>query len=663
MSWELALGWSFQEAVARLAPARQAAVQETLLKLQKGNASVHVHALESLPFVGIAVTRDAMRIVATRDADTLLLLHVDTHDDAYEWARRHRALRIGRVIRVVRTEEASVLAPVEAGTTAPGPLASLPDKVFRRFGLDPAAARGFRAIPDEDALLGLAALVAPPLGEALLGLAADPDEEPALLAAFEASASAPPVSLSEAVRDPVNAAGIWVPPPGEEALSAALRGDLASWRVFLHPSQLRLVRMRANGPVKVTGGPGTGKTVVAMHRARWLAEAGGAVLITAFSRALVDAITPSLTSLCADDPAILARIDVRTTLDVSREVLRRAGRPSAFLDGEVVDACWEDAMARDTLDLPLTFYRTERDGVLARNGAWTEEDYLRARRRDSGRPLDRARRRAVWPVLAGFEDALAARGGGDATALARRATDALDAGATSPWSAVVCDEVQDSGPAELRLFAALTKGSANGLFLCGDGHQRLFRTPVSLASCGIDVVGRSRRLRLNYRTTEGIRRAAVALVAGQPIDTEESGAMEGYRSVRAGPPPVERTFTTPAEEAAWIAEEAAHGLLVLARTRSYLDQLRALLAARGIDARLLSDDEDLGAISGVVLCTLHRSKGLEAPRVILAGMQLVPARWPGEAEGDREAWAHRERSLLYVGTTRARDWCGWSRVV
>jgi superfamily I DNA/RNA helicase len=133
--------------------------------------------------------------------------------------------------------------------------------------------------------------------------------------------------------------------------------------------------------------------------------------------------------------------------------------------------------------------------------------------------------------------------------------------------------------------------------------------------------------------------------------------------VRAGPPPVERTFTTPAEEAAWIAEEAAHGLLVLARTRSYLDQLRALLAARGIDARLLSDDEDLGAISGVVLCTLHRSKGLEAPRVILAGMQLVPARWPGEAEGDREAWAHRERSLLYVGTTRARDWCGWSRVV
>jgi superfamily I DNA/RNA helicase len=250
----------------------------------------------------------------------------------------------------------------------------------------------------------------------------------------------------------------------------------------------------------------------------------------------------------------------------------------------------------------------------------------------------------------------------------------------SPYSAIVCDEAQDLGAADLRLLAALSRDTATGtirpnaLTLCGDAYQRLYRAPVPLSACGIDVRGRAKNLKLNYRTTEAIRSAAVRLLSGTPEDADATDAstLEGYRALRRGVPPEEHAFPTPEAEADWIASlakptkkgEPAQGtLLVLARTNDWLDRLEKLLAARGRTPRRLGQNDLPSDDDPLVLCTLHRAKGLEAPRVVLAGRQLVPLKYPGGGDAaDRATWDAKEIAALYVGMTRARDWCGVSSV-
>jgi superfamily I DNA/RNA helicase len=243
------------------------------------------------------------------------------------------------------------------------------------------------------------------------------------------------------------------------------------------------------------------------------------------------------------------------------------------------------------------------------------------------------------------------------------------------------------GAAELRLMAALASDPAklhaaaepgadpkarleairpDGLTLCGDGHQRIYRVPVTLRECGIRVGGgSSRKLRLNYRTTDAIRRAAVAVVEGLDLDhlDEDSGdPLEGYRSLRQGVAPEAHEFGGEGEEADWIADRARedHGqLLVLSRTKKYRDAIRDNLEARGLKPRVLEAHDTPSESDPLLLATLHRAKGLEAPRVIIAGRHKVPLRYPGGGdERDRALWDRKERSLLYVGMTRARDWCG-----
>lgn len=684
MRYRIALSPTFQKALTRLAPVHQAAVNETLLKLEAGNASVHVHALTSLPWVSFCVSRDAVRVICEREGDVLLLVHVGMHDEAYEWARRHRPRRFGHAIRVVPV--AVDEPPVEGSLPArdserpPGPLAGVRPKDLLHFGIQPPTAALLRTLPDEDSLLDLLTHFPPALAEALVELAACPDEIGGILNRYlEAKDRDAHVPLEEAVRANVNAGDVWLAPPGQEALAAALKGDLASWKVFLHPSQRRLVEMDASGPVKVSGGPGTGKSVVALHRARFLAEKllvedGRPILLCTYSRVLARQLREDLESLCVDQPALTSRIEVLTLTEVAQRVLAHAGRPSRLLLDDVVQDAWREALHLDEDDRGQPFFAAERERVVLFHDVRDEDRYLRVRRSGRGAGLDRKERRRTWAVLSAFEAALFARGGSDGPGLAWHASRTLEVSdQSSPYAAVVCDEVQDAGPPELRLLRALASEpgapvGANRLFLVGDGHQRLYRRPISLSACGIEVRGRSKRLRLNYRTTQGICAAAVELMEGVESDAldEEGDPLDGYRSLRAGTRPETIVHEHTSAEADWIVEQWRASkeapLLVLARTRAYLDELHEMLVARGLSPLRLGEGEALPKDADVVLATLHRAKGLEAPRVILAGMQLVPARWPGESAGEKELWERRERSLVYVGMTRARDRCALSRV-
>jgi hypothetical protein len=674
---QVAITDGFLRASHKLTPAQSRFVEEALLKLQDGYNAVHLHALAPLPFKSFVVNQGALRVICLQEGPLLILLHVDAHDAAYEWARRHKVVQVGRSVRILPMELDEAKPAAEKEPPLKGPLAEVPDKTFRHFGVGPFAANALRLVPSEDALLDLAQHLDNSVGVALVSLASEPEALDRIVREFEDARQtrATKPSLAEIIHDESNAATLWVPPPGEKLLQRALEGSFASWRVFLHPTQLRVVRRRAKGAMKVSGGPGTGKTVVALHRARFLAEEifrddPRPIALTSFTRVLTQELGTMLSSLLEGGVLPATRFAVRSIAGIVQDVLKSAGRSGEVLGEDALGHAWEEAMEKETLGKPLAFYRSEREHVVVRSAAWSEPAYLQAERIERHSRLDRSERRKVWAVIEAFERAISERGGGDLSALARDATAALASGeAKKPFAAIVCDESQDVGPAELRFLAALAadndgKVRANALFLAGDGYQRIYKSPLNLHRCGVDVRGNSMVLKLNYRTTEGIRRAAVQLVEkrGEPIDGEETeGQLDGYRSLRNGPPPERRTFSDRDREADWIAEQirsrSATETLVLARTNALVDQLRERLKSRGIEAQKLGEEESSGG-ARVVLCTLHRAKGLEASNVIIACTDKIPARYRGGGdETDKVLWERQEESLLYVAITRARDWC------
>ncbi len=687
-AYQVALAQTFQEALQRLPAAQSAAVFEAIGRLQKGHGSAHLHALHGVPWVAFNVTKGAQRIICLREGEDLLLAWVDSHDAAYQWAVRHQPRRFGHVLRFLKVDvdDAGAGADTERAAVAddtvpPGPLSGIRDKTFRLVGISPGLGALLRSVNDDDLLLDLCSHLDKPTAEALLSLATDADDVAGIVHRFGQAKEGKTASLGEAVRANINADRVWVLPPETAAIEAALSAGAAAWRVFLHPSQKRLVTMNASGPVLVTGGPGTGKSIVALHRARHLLEADTApdvkpVLLTTFSRILAKHLEDGMAVLCADQPALVDRCRVRTLTAAARDVLAQAKVPSALLVGEDVDAAWDEALKVESLGRSRWFYEAERRDVVLPRGVTDEATYLKTPRPGRGERLERTSKQKIWAVLSAFADAVARRGGDDPAGLAWRATRLLQDGVVaSPYAAVVCDEVQDASMPELALLAALATPSSSKkgpqqLFLVGDGHQRLYAKPVSLRAAGIEVRGRSVRLRLNYRTTQGICSAALALIDGVDLDVLETEAhnadeLGGYRSVRAGPRPIQRTFKSAEEEADGIADAVKAGpapVLILCRSKATLEKVQDRLKTRGVSAPMLGDLDEMPEGVAAVLATLHRCKGLEAATVILASQQEVPARYIGSGAGvgdddDRARWVRQERLLQYVGMTRARDRC------
>lgn len=684
-AFEVAMADTFQKALGRLDPARLKHVLDAVAKLQAGNSSVHLHALQGLPHKAFTVNQNAMRVVCEQDGNLLVLLWVDDHDDAYKWAARHRVVQVGSVVRILPTEIAETETQPEALVELKGPLSHLRPKDFGHLGINPRAATVMMRIRDEDELIEVADLLQGPEGQALLALGTESPLDQVVREYEQAKKAAAKTKprLADVVRAPENSHRFSILPPGEDALAHALSGSLESWQVFLHPSQRRLVDKDASGPMRITGGPGTGKTVVCLHRAVHLAKVTFAddprpVLLTVFSKALSKRIRAQLEQLCGEGSPLLDRIHVRTVVGVAQDILRSAAASDTFLAKEDPPAAWQEAMQEESLGRPESFYRAERQLVLARNDAWTETKYLGQARTGRGSWIARKDKKAIWRVLDAFERACARRGGVDRVGLAREATAALlDGLAVAPYSAIVVDEAQDCAPVDLRLFAALTRDLGtcqalpNALTLAGDGYQRIHERPIPLSHCGIDIRGRSWRLHLNYRTTEPIRRAALETIQDLPPDPlhedEPPLGDPRDRSLRTGDAPVRETFESSEVEAAWVADQvAAHPestFLVLSRTNSGLDAVEAELNKRKLTCRRLTARDEAMPQPGVALATLHRAKGLEAPRVVVIGADRIPMKKPADAVMDAEAWRQQEMSLLYVGITRARDWCAVTRVL
>lgn len=475
-------------------------------------------------------------------------------------------------------------------------------------------------------------------------------------------------------------------------------GDFGAWRVFLHPEQRKYVTGHYNGAFRLSGGAGTGKTVVAVHRAVELLRRHpqARILLTTYTRNLADDLTVQLRRLDEDvrpaDKLGQSGILVRGIDALAWAVVQQAGESIASIAHQVLGAArsgvlaatrtnaWREAITDAGTDLHTStanqaFMEAEYAMIVLPGRITTQQQYIRARRQGRGVALDRARRIQVWKVIQTYRDTAALSDSTDFGEKALLAATWLQENHTTRFDHVLVDEGQDLSPAHLLLLRALVAQGPDDLFLAEDSHQRIYGNKVTLSKYGINIRGRSRRLTLNYRTTaQNLHWAMRILSGGEYVDLEGDTEKHEYRSSRSGPMPVMRPAATPTEELdnaammikSWLPLEdevqaqrapAPETIAVLVRDKYRRDTVVNGLQERGVQVR--SVDRENPKPGKPLVMTMHRAKGLEFTHVLLFDVQegAIPRAlkdYDASPEDKADAML-RERSLLYVAATRARD--------
>ncbi|MGP5592170.1 3'-5' exonuclease [Corynebacterium flavescens] len=485
--------------------------------------------------------------------------------------------------------------------------------------------------------------------------------------------------------------------PGQEELEEIINGgSFAQWRVFLHPSQRRAVTARHSGSARITGGAGTGKTVVVIHRTKHLLDTdpGSRVLLTTFTRELANALKGQMNELDPSFPEAsvhgspglwISGIDalVRDVLkNAQKSELRMALKSAVGIDGDfcpgALDGRTENRLWIEAADLKggtlsqekkhPAFLAQEYSAVILTHAIKDEKSYLRVRRAGRGTSLNRAERKTVWSIVELFQAKCAAAQKLTYAACAVVAGDIVEQrSAEGMFDHVLIDEAQDFHAGHWRFLRAIAKPGPNDIFISEDSHQRIYGQRLVLRNYGIETRGRATtKLRVNYRTTaQNLGYASAILDGTQWVDSEEqTDDLHGYHSVRQGPAPVTVYSESKAEEAEkiaahiaeWTAGEAAVSIGVLARTNSRRAEISAQLAELGI---AVSPGRFTTADRPVTVMTMFNAKGLEFTHVVLVDVsaEALPQQYllRGLAPAEVEDSLQRERALLYVAASRARD--------
>ncbi|WP_458779328.1 3'-5' exonuclease [Arthrobacter sp. D3-16] len=485
----------------------------------------------------------------------------------------------------------------------------------------------------------------------------------------------------------------------EELKKVIEGGDFDSWRTFLHPEQRIYAERRYSGSFRLSGGAGTGKTVVLLHRARALAlaEPSSRIVLTTYTTTLAESIESGLAKLDAALPRAsrpgesgihVAGVDslVNKVFRAASEVEQRqsmkdlfgleAAAPGKILEADRARQQWESALSdvEHELESELanpTFLQQEYETVVLPNFITGKDEYLKVPRAGRGTALNRAKRLAVWKVIEGYRyynridmhASFVEMAHLAALVLRHRSANGMMRMADH----VLIDEAQDLHAGHWLFLRELVQQRSDDLFIAEDSHQRIYGQKVPLSRFGISIVGRSRRLTLNYRTTQQNLAYAVGLLKGIPV-TDIEGADEsvnGYTSSRVGPKPQEHAATSYVEELDNLAqtlrvwqEEGVplETVGILVRANFQIGKVISGLNERGIESRIAGSS---AASSVPSVMTMHRSKGMEFTRVVLFGMsdQSMPAAYQLQnlAPAEQADALLRERSLLYVAATRARD--------
>ncbi|MGV9993545.1 UvrD-helicase domain-containing protein [Streptomyces sp. NPDC003374] len=690
----LAFAQSFWDGYDTLEKTVRAGVRKAMAKFQAMSAA-ELNADKGLHLESVENARDKrMRTIRITDfwrgvvlapddgSDVFLLVNVLPHDDAYAWAAKrlysaNSATRALEVRNAVALDELTPVYETAARSASRLLFEHVSDGTLRELGIDDQVLRAARSLANKAQLEAFSTLLPEDQLEVLQYLAEgfSPEEVYRDVVAVRRPADAPAEPVEDLATVIANTPARIRLVTGPQELEEALDKPFAVWRVFLHPSQRRVAyRTSFGGPVQVTGGPGTGKTVAALHRVKHLLGRSddSRVLLTTYTNALAAGLRDMLGLLLDEDEKLLARVDVTTVDAFAHGVVRPASATAPKPVGDRDQRqLWEKVVKQ--LDLPFTarFLAQEYRHVVLGQDLRDLDAYLGASRRGRGTGLGPARRREVWNGVERFERLLRDRGETTHLGICARAADLLAHG-SAPYAHVVVDEAQDLHPAQWRVLRAAVAPGPDDLFITGDPHQRIYDSRVSLGSLGIATAGRSFRLRVNYRSTEEILAWSARLLAPVTVDAlegEGTDSLAGYRSLLHGGHPQAQGYATRQEETEALVDRvrelldgglAPHEIGVCARFNLSLDAAEEKLKAAGIPVLRVKGQTAQNA-EGVRLATMHAMKGLEfrAVSVLGAGEGAVPfAREITPCEADllqHEADLLRERCLLFVACTRARE--------
>ena len=663
---------TFTASLARLPNDPQKAAKTTAFDLQTNpsHPSLSLHRLSGARdpnFWSARVNRDFRIIIHQADSD-MTLCYVGHHDDAYDWAERRKlvphpttgAAQLVELREVV--QEIPVVSYVIAEqTTPPKPLLfeNIPDDQLMSYGVPPEWLADVK-IADEDSVLELATHLPSEAGEALLELAVGKTPQPSLPAPDVTD----PFDHPDALRRFRVMRNI-------EELQVALEYPWEKWTIFLHPAQVGLVERSYNGPARVAGSAGTGKTVVALHRAAYLAKSNpeARILLTTFSDALANLLKTKLHRLMHKELEPDGRLEIDSLDAVGLNLYKAIFGTPSLAKRETIRRLLKEAGTLEGTKFSLTFLAAEWERVIDawQLGSW--EDYRDIARIGRYRRLTGSQRQALWPVFERVRSGLGERGLVTMAEVFGRLTCGLNQDKQLIFDHVVVDEAQDVSVAQLRFLAALAGGRPNGLFFAGDLGQRIFQQPFSWRELGVDVRGRSQTLRINYRTSHQIRMQADCLLDPELSDVD--GNLEdrkGTVSVFNGPRPSIHAFDSEDMECAqvseWLSARVSEDLspselCVFVRSEDQLGRVVEAIKGTGMMYAVLDEGIE-GQDNCLTVGTMHLAKGLEFRAVVVMACdsEVIPLQSRVESiadEADLYEVYNTERHLLYVACTRARE--------
>jgi superfamily I DNA/RNA helicase/mRNA-degrading endonuclease RelE of RelBE toxin-antitoxin system len=662
---------TFTDSLARLTGEEQKAVKTTAFDLQLNpvNPGMSFHKLDNARdknFWSVRVSRD-IRLIVHKVQGSLLLCYVDHHDKAYDWAERrkleaHPKTGAAQLVEIrERVEEIIVPKTVaRPGPAKPMLFANRSDDELLSYGVPFEWLDDVRRA-DEDSLLDLADHLPAEAAEALLELATGgrPQLAPPVPAGID------PFKHPDAQRRFRVVSDI-------EELERALAFPWDKWTIFLHPAQRDLVERDYNGPARVSGSAGTGKTIVALHRAVFLARShqDSRVLLTTFSEPLANALRTRLRRLVSNEPRLAEHLEVHAMNAIGERLFERHfGRPRIVSRDDIRISIANAAAQVPGQKFNLSFLLTEWEELIHACQLDSWEAYRDVKRLGRKTRLPEPRRAAVWSIFDIVRKRLSAEGLITHAEMFSRLASQLADGKRPPFDFAVVDEAQDISVAQLRFLAALGGNRTNSLFFAGDLGQRIFQQPFSWKSLGVDIRGRARTLHINYRTSHQIRMQADRLLGPEVSDVD--GNVEERRgtvSVFNGPVPVVRTFNAEEEEigavGAWLSERnkggvALHEIGVFVRSEAELTRAGAAVVKAGLPFKVLDEQVETSA-GHVSIGTMHLAKGLEFRAVVVMACddEIIPLQARIETvadDTDLEEVYNTERHLLYVACTRARD--------
>lgn len=663
---------TFTDSLSRLDSQSKGLVATAVFEFKANpeHPSFQMHRLDAVKdkrFWSARVSQD-LRFIVHKDGDNTVVCYADHHDAAYAWAERRRLdvnelTGVPQFVIIEERHEEIVHRFHTAEVHGPPLFASFDNDYLLALGV-PAHWLDAVKMADEAQFLD----------QLIEELPAEVSEALLRLASGELVPRPKPVSNkgSDPFRHP-DAQRSFRVIDDDRVLKQALAAPWNKWVVFLHPTQQEVVDRHFSGPARVTGGAGTGKTVVALHRAARLAREDPAarILLTTYSKTLSARLHQHLVQLVGEDAPELGRIRVDHFHHVATELWRGAHEEPFRLanDEKIEEALGRAAKRVGGTDVSLAFLKSEWDAVVNAEGIRSWEAYRSFPRVGRGTPLGARQRMQAWSVFEALHRQLEEAGRRTYERLCYETAAHLDRAESRPFDHVVADEIQDFGPAELGLLRALV-GTSESLFLAGDLGQRIYRGGTSFLRAGIDVRGRSYRLRLNYRTTEQIRKYADGILPASLEDPDgEHDEKRDSISLFSGSNPRVVRARNPAEEVEQVTEflqrlisngYAAADIAIFTRTNALVEERAKHVAGRlGLKSQLLKDDRPLEP-KRIAIGTMHRAKGLEFKVVVVMGCEerYLPNRYALETKLDdveRRLFVEQERNLFYVACTRARE--------